>query len=510
MASLPYEKVGSFGIFQPLPNHAEFYNLPPLIGTPPLMVVAEMAYPELLDHLKINPTLINEWNLFEVDANGAYGFGTRVKNLFKSIAQNVRGFHKSRCYYGNLFQRVHVRIPQLIPIFPYHPQQASNQAQLVNGIKNDIENFRWMVSFLLLGRVELQELSIEFDLFFSKIFTRAMGGDLEEIREFAVYQMVHPIFFDGGDRIRFFLQVMLYRSSIKKSVFDDDLNLSAYHIGDWEEKIDKDPRMDKSVLRGILEKTTEKDIEGVNLYSVIPRFIRNVHIHYHDRSRGRPHSDYDRMLNILFPGICSKIVDCIIRFVSNNPNVRFSTMLEQPPGFQSEEYRFSGPGGGGGSGGVGAGGGRGAGSGTVAGSSSSGVGCRPYHTGSSSSGSSGQIPGGDGGGVAGSGSGVGHRTYHTGSSSSGSGGRPGGDGGGRGGRVAGSGTGSNGSGVGRRTYHTVSLSSGGGRTGGDGGGRGGSGGHTSGDGGGKGGSGSGSRRSGSRFAALSIESDEDN
>jgi hypothetical protein len=46
--------------------------------------------------------------------------------------------------------------------------------------------------------------------------------------------------------------------------------------------------------------------------------------------QGMPQSDYDRMLNTLFLGICSKILDCIIRFV-NDPqvfNTRLSTILE--------------------------------------------------------------------------------------------------------------------------------------------------------------------------------------
>jgi hypothetical protein len=33
-------------------------------------------------------------------------------------------------------------------------------------ILNDIENFRWMVAILLLGRVEMHALSKDFDFFF--------------------------------------------------------------------------------------------------------------------------------------------------------------------------------------------------------------------------------------------------------------------------------------------------------------------------------------------------------
>ena len=41
----------------------------------------------------------------------------------------------------------------------------------------------------------------------------------------------------------------------------------------------------------------------------------------------RIHSEFDQMLTILFPGICSKLLDCIIRYVDSN--VRFSTLLEE-------------------------------------------------------------------------------------------------------------------------------------------------------------------------------------
>jgi hypothetical protein len=114
--------------------------------------------------------------LFEVDANGDYVFGSKIKNLFKSVAQKLVDFHKSGCYYGNLFHGVSIILPELFPVFRYPPKQA-NRAELVNGIKDDVMHFRRMVAHVLLSSgIKIQDFSIDFELFFSKIFTREMGG----------------------------------------------------------------------------------------------------------------------------------------------------------------------------------------------------------------------------------------------------------------------------------------------------------------------------------------------
>ena len=123
--------------------------------------------------LRDNP---KDSKLFEVDANGDYVFGSKIKNLFKSIPQKLIDFHKSGCYYGNLFHGISIRFPELFPIFRYPPQQA-NRAELLNGIKNDIMHFRSMVAHVLLASgIKIQDFSINFELFFSKIFTREMWG----------------------------------------------------------------------------------------------------------------------------------------------------------------------------------------------------------------------------------------------------------------------------------------------------------------------------------------------
>ena len=98
-----------------------------------------------------------------------------------------------------------------------------------------------------------------------------------------MYQMFHPVFYDRRDRLSFFLQVICYKSWCKPHIFYDDLNLGSYKVDDWDAIIENDDRMDKAALKAILAETT-KHLPR-NPYSVIPRFIRNVHVHYHNHQK---------------------------------------------------------------------------------------------------------------------------------------------------------------------------------------------------------------------------------
>jgi hypothetical protein len=72
-----------------------------------------------------------------------------------------------------------------------------------------------------------------------------------------------------------------HRSWCKPHIFYDDLNLGSYKVDDWDEIIENDDRMDEVGLKAILAETI-KQYPPRNPHSVIPRFIRNVHVHYHN------------------------------------------------------------------------------------------------------------------------------------------------------------------------------------------------------------------------------------
>lgn len=245
--------------------------------------------------MRNNPQLINDWNLLEEDGQGKNGLGTKVKGFFRSVACKLRSFHKAKSYCGNMFKLVRIQLPDFLPIFPYHPHVSNQTHGLVYGIRNDIKNFRSMVAQLVTvsvdNRVLHHGLSLDLEFFLSKIFTRPMAGEIQEVIEYSIYQLHHPVFFDGEDRLKFFVQLMLYRSKYGKNRFDWDLNLSGYRVNEfWEETMaaSEDTDMFNGVLKPILIKTKHEDKEDSNChqaknkYSFIPRFIRNVHLHFHD------------------------------------------------------------------------------------------------------------------------------------------------------------------------------------------------------------------------------------
>jgi hypothetical protein len=200
-----------------------------------------------------------------------------------SIALHLRELHKSFNFSSDLLNRVFIQLPYFRVSFPYEPictvQFNEPVDDLTAGIADDTHQFRLMVSLLLRSTPELinlnQPLPIDFQLFFSEIFTLNLNSKIfEKVKEFSYYVLFHPITYNFRDRIDFIHTIVSYRD-LDSNRFDGNYSLQnpLYGLGNW---INKYPRF--HFLHDMMNHAVSASRERRQA-NCIPIFIRSAY-HY--------------------------------------------------------------------------------------------------------------------------------------------------------------------------------------------------------------------------------------
>jgi hypothetical protein len=62
--------------------------------------------------------------------------------VVRTVAHYVSGLHRSRCFCGNIFRRVHIHLPSMSITFPLQPAKSVNaKALLLEDIRIDTKHF---------------------------------------------------------------------------------------------------------------------------------------------------------------------------------------------------------------------------------------------------------------------------------------------------------------------------------------------------------------------------------
>lgn len=191
----------------------------------------------------------------------------------------------SSVYCGDAIGRVRIDANNLIISFPYHPVEPLDYNHLCRGIENDILHFRFMVaktmiSELMTSENELVPLTIDFPLFFSKIYTSGIANeDLDIVKEMGFFQIFHPLFFDSVDRNNFIHLVLEYQNR-NFHTFNSRLTLddSSYKLRGWTKTIPHDS--DFHWMVDIASKHS-----GKYYFSIIPWLMLNARHHFSEKTR---------------------------------------------------------------------------------------------------------------------------------------------------------------------------------------------------------------------------------
>jgi hypothetical protein len=216
-------------------------------------------------------------SLFERDSkNQVIGFNSDGRKVFRGMAHELRSFHLSGFYCGDL--RGRVRIDDNFNVsFAYRPVKAADRLQEQEGIKIDTLQFRFLVA-----QAMKREMSVESDyipdqlkLFFSSIYKVTLeSGTLDEVKDISLFQMLHPIFFNSRERKNFMYMVVQYASR-NKDAFEEGLDLSPpdYELLDFTKHLNE-----QSPVYPFLNRSEE--FKNSNRYFTdIPRNIRDAYEH---------------------------------------------------------------------------------------------------------------------------------------------------------------------------------------------------------------------------------------
>jgi hypothetical protein len=130
-----------------------------------------------------------------------------------------------------------------------------------------------------------QPLPIDFQFFFSSVFTRGLLSDmLEVVKEHSFYQLYHPATFNDADRSIFIHKIGEYRYK-SEYTFDTFIKLDKpeYNLADWQNVF---PR--RHFLADMIRRSVSANRGGPRglRAGAIPRFIRNAHQHFAGPNRG--------------------------------------------------------------------------------------------------------------------------------------------------------------------------------------------------------------------------------
>jgi len=234
-----------------------------------------------------------ELNFFEFDNSGnLVGFAERGRRMMRFIANHLRYLHSESKFCSNLHDSVFIQLPSLSAYFPFVPCNPDSRNDLISGIANDSLQFRYIVSLLMKATPQLinlnQPLPIDFQFFFSSVFTRGLLSDrLEVVKEHSFYQLYHPATFNDADRSIFIHKIGEYRFK-DMNRFDTNLNLDKpeYNLADWQNVFPP-----QHFLAGMIRHSVATNYGRSQTIraGAIPRFIRNAHQHFDSPRRGQLH-----------------------------------------------------------------------------------------------------------------------------------------------------------------------------------------------------------------------------
>lgn len=125
------------------------------------------------------------------------------RQVFRSIAHQIRRYHRSYRYCGDIYRLIRISMPGFVVSFPFGPHPTTDLTCFSDGVLYDMIHFRYLVAMLMKADLKANgvfvKLPIDFQYFFSRIFVDYMVDRSEA----CFHQMFHPLFFNGEDRCHF-------------------------------------------------------------------------------------------------------------------------------------------------------------------------------------------------------------------------------------------------------------------------------------------------------------------